>query len=113
MHAPLGFRAEVHPCKRPVVLTPAARPGNFFSAAFENSCLAVAGASGGIFGMIGLYIADMILNFESIKRCVGDRECIYGARCPICRRRVLPACYPNVILHCWPGNINEGVCTTA
>ena len=43
--------------------------GNFFSAAFENNCLAVAGASGGIFGMIGLYVADMILNFESIKRC--------------------------------------------
>ncbi|KAK9845911.1 hypothetical protein WJX81_005785 [Elliptochloris bilobata] len=42
--------------------------GNFFSAAFENNCLAVAGASGGIFGMIGLYVADMILNFESIKR---------------------------------------------
>lgn len=65
----------------PVVLTPAAIPGNFFSAAFENSCLAVAGASGGIFGMIGLYIADMILNFESIKRCVGDRVCVYAAQC--------------------------------
>ena len=72
---------EVYACTRPVVLTPAAIPGNFFSAAFENSCLAVAGASGGIFGMIGLYIADMILNFESIKRCVGERVYVYTDQC--------------------------------
>ena len=82
-HVPLGFRAKVHTCIRPAALTPAAIPGNFFSAAFENSCLAVAGASGGIFGMIGLYIADMILNFESIKRCVVDRGCICGSSLPL------------------------------
>ena len=80
-HAPWVSAAEVHACIRPAALTPVATPGNFFSAAFENSCLAVAGASGGIFGMIGLYIADMILNFESIKRCVNDRVCIYAPRC--------------------------------
>ena len=42
--------------------------GNFFSAAFEDRCLAVAGASGGIFGLLGLFIADMVLNFETLTR---------------------------------------------
>ncbi|KAK9803187.1 hypothetical protein WJX72_011823 [[Myrmecia] bisecta] len=42
--------------------------GNLFSAVFENNCVAVAGASGGVFGMLGLFIGDMILNFESLKR---------------------------------------------
>lgn len=42
--------------------------GNFFSAAFENTCLALVGASGGVFGMVGLFIADMIVNFGTIKR---------------------------------------------
>ena len=45
-----------------------ARAGNFFSAAFEDTCLALVGASGGVFGMVGLFIADMIVNFPSIKR---------------------------------------------
>ena len=43
--------------------------GNFFSAAFENRCTAVVGASGGIFGLLGLFIADMVLNFETLTRC--------------------------------------------
>ena len=43
--------------------------GNFFSAAFEDRCAAVAGASGGIFGLLGLFIADMVLNFETLTRC--------------------------------------------
>lgn len=42
--------------------------GNFFSAAFEDRCAAVAGASGGIFGLLGLFIADMVLNFETLTR---------------------------------------------
>lgn len=46
-----------------------AAAGNFFSAAFENRCTAVAGASGGIFGLLGLFIADMVLNFETLTRC--------------------------------------------
>ena len=40
--------------------------GNFSSAVFENPCELVVGASGCIFGLIGLYIADIILNFESL-----------------------------------------------
>lgn len=42
--------------------------GNFFSAVFENSCIAVVGSSGGVFGMFGLFIADIVMNFESIRR---------------------------------------------
>ena len=44
--------------------------GNFFSAAFEDTCLALVGASGGVFGMVGLFIADMVVNFASIRRQV-------------------------------------------
>ena len=40
----------------------------FFSAAFEDPCEAVVGSSGGIFGLLGLYIADLVVNFERIKR---------------------------------------------
>lgn len=46
-----------------------AAAGNFFSAAFEDTCLALVGASGGVFGMVGLFIADMVVNFSTIKRC--------------------------------------------
>ena len=42
--------------------------GNFFSAAFESGCATVQGASGGVFGMIGLFIADLVLNFETVRR---------------------------------------------
>ena len=42
--------------------------GNFFSAAFEDTCLALVGASGGVFGMVGLFITDMVVNFASIRR---------------------------------------------
>ncbi|KAL3159188.1 hypothetical protein ABBQ32_011171 [Trebouxia sp. C0010 RCD-2024] len=38
----------------------------FFSAAFENSCTLVVGCSGAVFGFMGLYVADMALNFRSL-----------------------------------------------
>lgn len=44
--------------------------GALFSAAFEEPCVAVVGASGGVFGLIGLFLADLLLNFETIKRYV-------------------------------------------
>lgn len=40
--------------------------GNFLSAAFEDPCLIVVGASGCCFGLMGLFIADMALNFETV-----------------------------------------------
>ncbi len=42
--------------------------GALFSASFEAPCVAVVGASGGVFGLIGLFLADLLLNFETIKR---------------------------------------------
>lgn len=52
----------------PIQSCVSAAAGNFFSAAFEDRCAAVAGASGGIFGLLGLFIADMVLNFETLTR---------------------------------------------
>ena len=40
--------------------------GAFWSALFEDGCRIVVGASGGVFGVFGLFIADMVVNFESI-----------------------------------------------
>jgi len=42
--------------------------GNFCSAAFEESCVIVVGSSGSVFGFIGFYIADILLNFETLPR---------------------------------------------
>lgn len=36
----------------------------FFSAVAEDPCKAVVGSSGGIFGLVGLYIGDLVVNFE-------------------------------------------------
>ena len=47
-------------------LIPVGIAGNFSSAIFEDPCQLVVGASGCIFGLVGLYIADVILNFESL-----------------------------------------------
>ncbi|GIL77061.1 hypothetical protein Vretimale_3226 [Volvox reticuliferus] len=40
--------------------------GNMASAFFENTCMLVVGSSGAIFGLLGTYVADAALNFESI-----------------------------------------------
>ena len=40
--------------------------GNFSSTIFEDPCQLVVGASGCTFGLVGLYIADVALNFESM-----------------------------------------------
>ncbi|GMH32318.1 hypothetical protein BSKO_00152 [Bryopsis sp. KO-2023] len=40
--------------------------GNFLSAAFEDPCLIVVGASGCCFGLMGLFVADMVLNIETV-----------------------------------------------
>ena len=39
---------------------------NFSSTIFEDPCLLVVGASGCTFGLVGLYLADVALNFESM-----------------------------------------------
>lgn len=41
--------------------------GAFTGALFEARCDILVGASGAIFGLIGCFIADLIMNFESIK----------------------------------------------
>lgn len=38
------------------------------SAVFEDPCTAVVGASGGVLGLVGLFSADMVLNFRRMKR---------------------------------------------
>jgi len=42
--------------------------GSFFSAVMEDSCIVVVGASGICFGLFGLFIADLVLNHETIKQ---------------------------------------------
>jgi membrane associated rhomboid family serine protease len=36
--------------------------------AFEDPCFVYVGASGAVFGFLGLYLADILLNFESMYR---------------------------------------------
>lgn len=48
--------------------TPAGIGGNLISAAFESPCILVVGASGAVFGLQGFFIADLIVNFETITR---------------------------------------------
>eukprot|EP00195_Chlamydomonas_chlamydogama_P009647 CAMPEP_0202898498 /NCGR_PEP_ID=MMETSP1392-20130828/7012_1 /ASSEMBLY_ACC=CAM_ASM_000868 /TAXON_ID=225041 /ORGANISM="Chlamydomonas chlamydogama, Strain SAG 11-48b" /LENGTH=1047 /DNA_ID=CAMNT_0049584449 /DNA_START=381 /DNA_END=3524 /DNA_ORIENTATION=+ len=40
--------------------------GNFSSMVWEEPCDLVVGASGSVYGLIGLYLADILLNFESM-----------------------------------------------
>ena len=42
--------------------------GNLFSATFENPCTVNVGASGLIFGIFGLWIADLIIDFHQIEQ---------------------------------------------
>jgi membrane associated rhomboid family serine protease len=42
--------------------------GQLVSAAAEDPCGQFVGSSGGVFGMMGLFIADMIVNFHTISR---------------------------------------------
>jgi membrane associated rhomboid family serine protease len=49
-----------------VVWLVAGLAGSLASAAWEAPCSLVVGASGAVFGFVGLYIADIALNFESM-----------------------------------------------
>ncbi|WIA30558.1 hypothetical protein OEZ86_000641 [Tetradesmus obliquus] len=42
--------------------------GTFLSMVFEDPCFVYVGASGAVFGFLGLYLADILLNFESMYR---------------------------------------------
>lgn len=42
--------------------------GQLTSAIGEDKCKMVVGASGGVFGLVGLFVADMAINFRTIKR---------------------------------------------
>lgn len=42
--------------------------GNFTSAVFEDQCQVVVGASGAVFGFLGLYCADILLHCQHISR---------------------------------------------
>ncbi|KAH7623225.1 putative Rhomboid-like protease 4 [Nannochloris sp. 'desiccata'] len=42
--------------------------GNLMSSVVEGSCIAVVGASGGIYGLIGMFIMEMFINWKALKR---------------------------------------------
>lgn len=42
--------------------------GNLMSAAFEDGCVVVVGSSGAVFGFVGLFAGDAVLNFDSMRR---------------------------------------------
>jgi len=42
--------------------------GNLLSGAFEHPCLVLVGASGSVFGYIGLYLADIVFRWRRLKR---------------------------------------------
>lgn len=45
---------------------PAALGGSFLSLVAEDPCSLYVGASGGIFGFLGLYLADVVLNYQTM-----------------------------------------------
>mmetsp|Transcript_8417 Transcript_8417/g.11352 ORF Transcript_8417/g.11352 Transcript_8417/m.11352 type:complete len:560 (+) Transcript_8417:52-1731(+) len=53
--------------------------GNFLSALVEDKCVVVMGASGLVYGLMGVYIADFVLNFESVRRPLMQGACILAA----------------------------------
>jgi membrane associated rhomboid family serine protease len=55
-------------CHVRTALLPAGFGGTFMSMAFEDPCFVYVGASGAVFGFIGLYLTDIILNWESMFR---------------------------------------------
>lgn len=54
--------------------------GNMISAFFDAPCTIVVGASGTVFGLLGMFLADAALNFESIRllwlRMLGMAACV-------------------------------------
>lgn len=60
---PVGATRACPPC-----LAAAGFGGTFLSMAFEDGCAVYVGASGAVFGFLGLYLADIVLNFESLYR---------------------------------------------
>lgn len=42
--------------------------GNFISAVFEDKCKVYVGFSGVCFGLFGLFVADIVLNYETVKK---------------------------------------------
>lgn len=42
--------------------------GNFLSACVEDPCVLVVGSSGAVFGFMGFFIADSIMNFETLTK---------------------------------------------
>jgi membrane associated rhomboid family serine protease len=43
---------------------------HLFSALIKDKCTLAVGASGAVFEMIGLFVSDSMLNFETIRRSV-------------------------------------------
>jgi membrane associated rhomboid family serine protease len=42
--------------------------GGLLSVSADDPCKVVAGASGGVFGLVGLYAADLVRNYRTVKR---------------------------------------------
>lgn len=42
--------------------------GNLLGVAAERPCTAVVGASGGLYGLVGMFVAEMVLSWKSLER---------------------------------------------